>query len=186
MTRLVILDRDGVINRDSDAYIKSLAEWHPYPSAIDAIALLSRSGWTIAIATNQSGIGRGYYGLDTLSAIHARLRELVALAGGRIEMIAYCPHLPEDGCDCRKPKPGMLLDIQHRLGVDPPGDECWMVGDSPRDIEAGIAAGCRTALVRTGNGSRCEGQIRDSYPDTWICKDLAAFTHRLLHPEKSR
>jgi len=178
--KLVILDRDGVINQDSDAYIKSLEEWHPCASAIQAIARLHRGGWTIAIATNQSGIGRGYYTLDTLRSIHARLNDLVEQAGGEIATIAYCPHRPDEACECRKPKPGMLLDVKQRLGVKA-SDECWMVGDSLRDIQAGIACGCHTALVLTGKGQRTWRELDETLSDTWICNDLEHFASRLLH-----
>ncbi len=116
--KLLILDRDGVINQDSDDYIKSLAEWIPIPGAITAIARLSKAGWTLAVATNQSGIARGYYDLVTLESMHARLRELVAEQGGELGMVVYCPHGPDDGCDCRKPKPGMLRQIAQHYGAD--------------------------------------------------------------------
>jgi D-glycero-D-manno-heptose 1,7-bisphosphate phosphatase len=179
MTGLVILDRDGVINEDSDAYIKSLDEWRPLPHSIDAIARLSRAGWQVAIATNQSGIGRGYYDLSTMHAIHRHLLGLVDSAGGHIAMIAYCPHRPDDGCDCRKPKPGMLLQIQRSLGFESL-ENSWMVGDSLRDIQAGQAAGCLTALVGTGKGaSAMAHSSRNSSPD-WHCVDLADFVNRLI------
>ncbi|WP_110643216.1 D-glycero-beta-D-manno-heptose 1,7-bisphosphate 7-phosphatase [Salinicola sp. CPA57] len=179
MAKLIILDRDGVINRDSDAYIKSLSEWEPYPDAIAAIAQLHQNGWTIAIATNQSGIGRGYYDTRTLEQIHCRLRSLVSEAGGEIAIIEYCPHLPADNCDCRKPRAGMLIRIRKSLNI-PTLDGCWMVGDSLRDIQAGIAGGCRTALVLTGKGQRTRRELDEAYSDTWICDDLEAFSKRLL------
>ncbi|KAA0018654.1 D-glycero-beta-D-manno-heptose 1,7-bisphosphate 7-phosphatase [Salinicola corii] len=178
--KLVILDRDGVINRDSEAYIKSLGEWHPYPDSIRAIARLHQKGWKVAIATNQSGIGRGYYTLDTLEAIHDRLIDLVEQAGGEISAIAYCPHRPEEACECRKPKPGMLLDIQKSLNFKV-CDECWMVGDSLRDIQAGLAVGCRTALVETGNGIDSLDGLPQLAPEAWVCRDLASFVEQLLH-----
>ncbi|MCG6656704.1 D-glycero-beta-D-manno-heptose 1,7-bisphosphate 7-phosphatase [Halomonas campisalis] len=155
--RLVILDRDGVINQDSEAYIKSLDEWLPYPRAIEAIARLSRAGWTIAVATNQSGIARGYYDAATLAAMHEELERQVAAAGGEIAHIAYCPHGPDDGCDCRKPLPGLLQQIREALGLESLSGS-WMVGDSLRDLEAGEAMGCRPVLVRTGKGKRTESQ----------------------------
>jgi histidinol-phosphate phosphatase family protein len=114
--KLLILDRDGVINYDSDAYIKSV-EWIPLPGSIEAIAQLSKAGWTVAVATNQSGIARGYYDLATLDAMHARLRTLVAEQGGEVGLIVYCPHGPDEGCDCRKPKPGMLKTIAAHYNV---------------------------------------------------------------------
>ena len=132
--KLLILDRDGVINYDSDAYIKTLEEWVPIPGSVDAIAQLSKAGWTVAVATNQSGIARGYYPLATLEAMHARLRALVAEQGGEVGLIVYCPHGPDEGCACRKPKPGMLLEIASRFTVDLA--YVPVVGDSLRDMEA--------------------------------------------------
>ncbi len=117
LLKLLILDRDGVINYDSDAYIKSVEEWIPLPGAIEAIAQLSKAGWTVAVATNQSGIARGYYDIATLEAMHARLRALVAEQGGEVGLMVYCPHGPDEGCDCRKPKPGMLKTIAEHYKV---------------------------------------------------------------------
>ena len=152
---LVILDRDGVINHDSDNYIKSLDEWVPYPSSVTAIARLTRTGYTVAVATNQSGIARGYYDEATLHAMHEHLISLVEAEGGHIAHIAYCPHVPNDNCQCRKPLPGMLIQIQQILGLESLTGS-WMVGDSLRDIQAGDAVGCKTALVRTGKGVKTE------------------------------
>ena len=117
--KLLILDRDGVINEDSDAYIKSLAEWIPIPGAIAAIARLSQAGWTVAGATNQSGLARGYYDDATLESMHARLRQLVAEQGGEVGLIVHCPHGPDDGCSCRKPEPGMLEQIAAHAQAGP-------------------------------------------------------------------
>ena len=152
--KLLILDRDGVINYDSDAYIKSLEEWIPLPGAVEAIARLSQAGWTVAVATNQSGLARGYYDLATLDAMHTRLRELVAEQGGEVGLIVHCPHGPDDGCACRKPKPGMLLEIASRFNVDLA--DVPVVGDSLRDLQAADAAGAQPVLVRTGKGTRTE------------------------------
>ena len=132
--KLLILDRDGVINYDSDAYIKSVEEWIPLPGSIEAIAQLSKAGWTVAVATNQSGIARGYYDLATLDAMHERLRTLVAQQGGEVGLIVYCPHGPDEGCDCRKPKPGMLRAIAEHYQADLGG--VWFVGDSQGDLQA--------------------------------------------------
>ncbi|MCE8029918.1 D-glycero-beta-D-manno-heptose 1,7-bisphosphate 7-phosphatase [Halomonas daqingensis] len=176
--RLVILDRDGVINRDSDAYIKTLDEWIPYPSSIEAIARLSRAGWQVAIATNQSGIARGYYDETTLATMHAELERLVAAAGGEIAHIAYCPHGPDDGCNCRKPRPGLLEEIRTRLGLDSL-EGSWIVGDSLRDLQAGESMGCRSVLVRTGKGSRTEAN-GSGLENAQIFNDLAAFADWLL------
>jgi D-glycero-D-manno-heptose 1,7-bisphosphate phosphatase len=173
-SRLVILDRDGVINHDSDTYIKSLKEWIPYPTAISAIAKLTHSGYTVAVATNQSGISRGYYDKATLHAMHERLNTLVEAEGGRIAHIAYCPHGPDDHCDCRKPLPGLLLEIQQHLGVETL-EGSWMVGDSLRDLQAGEAVGCNPVLVRTGKGAKTEAK-GVGLEEVYIFNDLAEFT----------
>lgn len=174
--KLLILDRDGVINEDSDDYIKSLEEWIPIPSAIAAIARLSKAGWTIAVATNQSGIARGYYDLATLDAMHARLRELVAEQGGELGIIQYCPHGPDDGCDCRKPRPGMLKRIALHYGVELAG--IWFVGDSSGDLEAALAVDCQPVLVKTGKGERTLAKTLPA--GTLVFDDLAAVAAHLL------
>lgn len=174
--KLLILDRDGVINQDSDAYIKSVEEWIPLPGAIDAIARLSRAGWTVTVATNQSGIARGYYDLATLEAMHERLRRLVREQGGEMGLIVYCPHGPEDACDCRKPRPGLLLQIAEHYAADLKG--IWLVGDSARDLEAIRAVGGQPVLVRTGKGEKTLAKgIED---DTLLFDDLAAVANHLL------
>lgn len=178
---LVILDRDGVINHDSDAYIKSLEEWVPYPSAIDAIAQLNKAGYTVAIATNQSGIARGYYDETTLQSMHDRLTELVEAKGGRIAHIAYCPHGPDDQCACRKPLPGLLLQIQQQLGMDSLTGS-WMVGDSLRDLKAGESVGCRSVLVRTGKGEKTLAS-HTNLENTLVYPDLAAFADWLCRQQ---
>ncbi|RUR30090.1 D-glycero-beta-D-manno-heptose 1,7-bisphosphate 7-phosphatase [Vreelandella andesensis] len=172
--QLVILDRDGVINHDSDAYIKSLEEWVPYPSAIDAIAQLTQAGYIVAVATNQSGISRGYYDEATLHAMHEQLTVLVEAKGGRIAHIAYCPHGPDDHCDCRKPLPGLLLQIQRQLGMESLAGS-WMVGDSLRDLQAGEAVGCQSVLVRTGKGEKTLAN-NIGLENAKIYSDLAEFT----------
>ncbi|TVP50144.1 MAG: D-glycero-beta-D-manno-heptose 1,7-bisphosphate 7-phosphatase [Halomonas sp.] len=172
--KLVILDRDGVINHDSDAYIKSLAEWIPYPSSISAIAQLAKAGFTVAIATNQSGIARGYYTEATLHTMHNQLSTLVEAQGGHIAHIAYCPHGPDDQCQCRKPLPGLLLQIQHQLEMDSLAGS-WMIGDSLRDIQAGECVGCHTVLVRTGKGANTEAK-GIGLEKALIFNDLAEFT----------
>lgn len=174
--RVVILDRDGVINEDSDNYIKSLDEWKPYPQAIEAIRRLTSHGWTVAVATNQSGIARGYYDEATLAQMHDRLMELVRSAGGSIAHIAYCPHGPDDGCTCRKPETGLLEAIQHALKLESL-EGAWMVGDSLRDLQAGMAMGCHPALVRTGKGKQTEARYR--LDKVLVVDDLAAFADYL-------
>ena len=175
--KLLILDRDGVINHDSDAYIKSVEEWVPIPGSIEAIAQLSKAGWTVAVATNQSGIARGYYDLATLDAMHARLRELVAEQGGEVGLIVYCPHGPDEGCACRKPKPGMLQTIAHHYQVELAG--LWFVGDSSSDLKAAQAVDSQPVLVKTGKGIKT---LAGTLPaNTLVFDDLAAIAAELIH-----
>lgn len=175
--KLLILDRDGVINHDSDAYIKTLDEWLPIDSSIAAIARLSRAGWTVAVATNQSGLARGYYDLATLDSMHARLRELVREQGGEVGLIVHCPHGPNDGCDCRKPKPGMLHQIAAHYGVSLSG--VWFVGDSGSDLKAALAVDCQPVLVKTGKGERTLSAPLPA--GTLVFDDLAAVAAQLIH-----
>ncbi len=177
MLKLLILDRDGVINYDSDAYIKSVAEWIPLPGSIEAIAQLSKAGWTVAIATNQSGIARGYYDIATLDAMHARLRTLVAEQGGEVGLVVYCPHGPDEGCDCRKPKPGMLKIIAEHYKVPLAG--IWFVGDSLGDLEAAKAVDSQPVLVKTGKGEKT--QAKNLPVGTLIFDDLAAIAAELIN-----
>ncbi|MBV6285454.1 D-glycero-beta-D-manno-heptose 1,7-bisphosphate 7-phosphatase [Pseudomonas aegrilactucae] len=177
--KLLILDRDGVINQDSDAYIKSLDEWIPIPGSIEAIAQLSKAGWTVAVATNQSGIARGYYSLATLDAMHARLRTLVAEQGGEVGLIVYCPHGPDEGCACRKPKPGMLHAIANHYAVDLAG--VWFVGDSKGDLQAARTVDAQPVLVKTGKG---EQTLSKGVPEaTLIFDDLASIASALIHKQ---
>jgi D-glycero-D-manno-heptose 1,7-bisphosphate phosphatase len=148
--KLVILDRDGVINEDSPDFIKSAAEWKALPGSLEGIARLTRAGYSVAVATNQSGIGRGLLDEATLAAIHRKMQAAVTAAGGCIEAIHYCPHRPGDGCDCRKPKAGLLREIAARFRV--PLDGVPVIGDSGRDIQAARAVGARPILVLTGSG----------------------------------
>lgn len=150
--KLIILDRDGVINEDSDAYIKTPDEWQAVPGSLDAIARLSRAGWRVVVASNQSGLARGYFSMDTLNAIHAKMRRELAQAGGHLDAIFVCPHGPDDGCRCRKPAPGLFEDIARRYDVNLAGVPT--VGDSLRDLQAAVQLGCQPWLVRTGKGLR--------------------------------
>lgn len=150
--KLIILDRDGVINRDSDNFIKSVDEFIPLPGSIEAIARLSQAGYHVAIATNQSGIARGYYSIDTLNAMHDKLRVELTNHGGSIDMIAFCPHGPNDNCDCRKPLPGMYKAIARRF--DTTLKDVPVIGDSLRDLQAAQAVGATPILVKTGKGER--------------------------------
>ena len=175
--KLLILDRDGVINHDSDAYIKSVAEWLPLPGAIEAIAHLHQAGWTVAIATNQSGLARGYYDLATLEAMHERLRSLVAEQGGEVGLIVHCPHGPDDQCSCRKPRPGLLQTIAAHY--DQPLAGVWFVGASLSDLQAATAAAAQPVLVKTGKGLRT--LARELPEGTLIFDDLAAVARHLIH-----
>lgn len=170
---LIILDRDGVINEDSDHYVKSPDEWIPISGSIEAIARLTQAGHWVAVATNQSGIARGYYSEATLNAMHEKMARLVINAGGAIHFIAYCPHGPDDHCDCRKPKPGLLHQIERALKVS--AQDAWMVGDSFRDLQAGQTAGARVALVKTGKGERTLKAHANELMDTPTFSDLAHF-----------
>ena len=155
--RLVILDRDGVINHDSDDFIKSPEEWHPIDGSLEAIAALNRAGFTVIVATNQSGIGRGLYSRRELTAIHRKMRQALANLGGSIRAIYVCPHHPDDGCDCRKPAPGLLRRIE--ADFDQPIVGVPFIGDSVRDAAAAEAVGARPILVLTGNGHRAKNEM---------------------------
>lgn len=168
--KLVILDRDGVINFDSDNYIKTVDEWQPIPGSIEAIASLSKAGFDVCIATNQSGLARGYFSPETLTAMHQKMSVLVNEAGGIIQIIEHCPHGPDDGCKCRKPLPGMIERILQEY-PETVAESVYVVGDSLRDLEAGIAAGCKTLLVKTGKGERT--LTKGGLPEgTVICENL--------------
>jgi len=150
--KLVILDRDGVINHDSDQYIKSPAEWRPITGSIEAIARLHQGGWRIAVATNQSGIGRGLFDMATLNAINDKMMEMVFRQGGRIDALFFCPHTAAEGCGCRKPRTGMLEEIAARFHIELKGVP--LVGDSLKDLQAADAVGAQPILVLTGKGPR--------------------------------
>lgn len=149
--KLVILDRDGTINVDSDRFIKSPDEWRPIPGALEAIARLNGAGYRVAVATNQSGIERGLFDMNALNAIHAKMLKAVLQAGGHIDVIYYCPHSGDADCRCRKPSPGMFVDISQRLNVSMAGVPC--IGDGLRDLQAAKAAGGKPILVLTGKGA---------------------------------
>lgn len=171
--KLIILDRDGTINHDSDKYIKSPAEWKPIKGSLEAIARLGQAGYRVVVATNQSGIARGLFDMATLNAIHDAMHRAVNLAGGRIDAVFFCPHAADAGCACRKPRPGMLLEIGKRMNVDLKA--VHMVGDSRKDLEAAAAAGAKPVLVLTGNGRKTR-DAGDLPPGTVVCEDLAAFS----------
>jgi D-glycero-D-manno-heptose 1,7-bisphosphate phosphatase len=175
--KLIVLDRDGVINYDSDQFIKSPDEWRPIPGSLEAIARLNHAGFRVVVATNQSGLGRGLFDMATLIAINEKMYKAVGHLGGRIDAVFYCPHTADSDCDCRKPKPGMLLEIGQRFGVDPTGVPC--VGDSLRDLEAAQAVNAQPVLVLSGKGEKTlrEGKFPKN---TVIFPDLAFAVTALL------
>lgn len=174
--KLVILDRDGTINLDSEDYIKSPAEWTPIKGSLEAIARLIQADYRVAVATNQSGIGRGLFDTQALFAIHDKLQRALGQVGGRIDAFFFCPHKADDNCRCRKPQPGMLLEVARRFNVAI--EDVSMVGDSRKDVEAAAAAGARPVLVLTGNGAKT--QAEGNLPrGTTVHADLAAFARQL-------
>jgi D-glycero-D-manno-heptose 1,7-bisphosphate phosphatase len=174
--KLIILDRDGTINHDSDAYIKSPEEWRPIEGSLEAIARLTQADYRIAVATNQSGIARGLFDTTTLIAIHNTMQRALGQVGGRIDAFFFCPHAADSACECRKPRPGMLIEIAKRFNVSL--DDTYMVGDALRDLEAAAAAGAKPVLVLTGKGKKTqkEGGLP---PGTIVFPDLAAFAAHL-------
>ncbi|RLA33900.1 MAG: D-glycero-beta-D-manno-heptose-1,7-bisphosphate 7-phosphatase [Gammaproteobacteria bacterium] len=176
--RLVILDRDGVINHDSDEFVKSPSEWEPIDGSIEAIAELSNAGFTVAVATNQSGVGRKLIDMPTLEAIHKKMRQAVTDAGGDLGRIVFCPHHPDDNCDCRKPKPGLLNKLARQYGV--PINGVPMVGDSERDIAAAKAVSGRPILVLTGNGQNTAAVLAEKNEEVETYPDLQAAAKQMI------
>ena len=169
--KIIVLDRDGVINVDSRDYIKTVDEWRPIPGSIEAIAALSKSGYRIAVATNQSGIGRGLYDELALAQMHGKMQDLVEAAGGTIHTVCYCPHTPETNCRCRKPGTGLLEQIANEMNASLTG--CLFVGDSLKDMQAAIAFAMQPILVRTGNGEKTERQLDQLGVDVPVYDSLA-------------
>ena len=178
--KLIVLDRDGVINHDSDHFIKSPEEWRAIPGSLEAIARLNQAGYRVVVATNPSGVGRGLFGMTMLTAIHEKMFKALAQAGGRIDAVFYCPHAADSQCDCRKPKPGMLEAIGSRFGVDL--IDVPAVGDGLRDLQAAHAVGARPILVLTGKGEKtlAAGNLP---PGTMVFPDLAFAASALLAGE---
>ncbi|NOQ88711.1 MAG: D-glycero-beta-D-manno-heptose 1,7-bisphosphate 7-phosphatase [Gammaproteobacteria bacterium] len=177
--KVIVIDRDGVINHDSDAYIKSAEEWLPIDGSLEAISRLNHAGYTVVVASNQSGLSRGYFDIEALSSMHRKMDAMLAKVGGEVDAVFYCPHGPDDSCDCRKPKPGMLLDIGQRYNV--PLSEVIFIGDSISDIKAASNANSQAMLVRTGKGEKAEKILqvegKGSIP---IFDDLAAAVTAIL------
>lgn len=183
--QLVILDRDGVINRDSVDFVKSPDEWIPLKGSLEAIARLSQAGYEVVIITNQSGVGRGLLSADKLGQIHGRMIELVRQLGGQIQTILFCPHHPKDGCECRKPLSGMYSELGDRLGLSFKG--VYSIGDSVRDLQAAKSAGAVPVLVKTGNGKKSLKTIAKQADlelgETLVFDNLAGFVDALLAKE---
>ena len=175
--KLIILDRDGVINADSAQFIKTPDEWKPIPGSIEAIAHLTQAGYRVVVATNQSGVGRGLFDMATLNAIHDKMHHAVSAIGGRIDAVFYCPHAADSTCNCRKPKPGMFEEIARRFNVTLEGVPA--VGDSLRDLQAAAAVAAIPILVKTGKGDKTLA-AGDLPKDTQIFDDLAAVAANLV------
>jgi len=184
--KLIILDRDGKINEECDDHVKSPAEWVPLPGSLEAIARLNHAGWHTVIATNQSGLGRGLFDMASINAMHVKMNQMLAKQGGRIDAVFFCPHTPEDQCECRKPLPGLMQLIGERYGVEL--QDVPLVGDSLRDLQAGAAAGCPTHLVGTGKGATLDAAklaaVLKLVPGTQVHADLGAFADWIIQNER--
>jgi D-glycero-D-manno-heptose 1,7-bisphosphate phosphatase len=182
--KLIILDRDGTLNEDRDDFVKSPDEWQPIEGALEAVARLNQAGWRVVVASNQSGIGRGLFGVSELNAIHTKMHSMLAEVGAKVDAVFFCPHAPGDGCTCRKPLPGLFEQIALRYGIDLKGVPT--VGDSVRDLRAGAAVGCALHAVRTGRAELSGHKIGESagpqaLPDGVLVHDnLAACVDHLL------
>lgn len=174
----IILDRDGVINYDSDNYIRTPDEWLPIPGSLEAIALLHQAGYRIVVATNQSGVARGLYDEKTLEAIHEKMHRAVIHQGGKIEKIFYCPHAPQDACDCRKPKPGLLKQIEKHFDISL--NNVPYVGDSLRDLQAAQTVSAKPILVRTGYGETTLINEKNNLKNILVFSNLLEVAHYLL------
>jgi len=182
MSRMVIIDRDGVINQDSDSYIKSADEWIPISGSLEAISRLKKAGYLVTVASNQSGLARGFYSEETLKQIHDKMKQMLAVRGASVDGIFYCPHGPEANCVCRKPKPGLLIQIAHQFDIDL--SVTPFVGDSISDIQAAQMANALPVLVRTGKGEH----VMQHYPeavDVPVYDDLAHFVRDTLKKNAS-
>lgn len=182
IVKLVILGRDGILNAYRDDHVKAPEEWEPIHGALEAVARLNHAGWHTVVATNQAGIGRGMIDMSVINAVHAYMNQRLQQVGGRLDAVFFCPHTPEDGCDCRKPKPGLMLQIGKRYGIEL--GTVPMVCDTLRDLQAAQAAGCEPHLVRSGRAEHLSTEevqrMVEQVPATEVHRDLAAFAERLL------
>ncbi len=188
--KLVILGRDGVLNQYRDDHVKAPHEWQPVPGALEAVARLNHAGWHAVVATNQAGIGRGLLDMASLNAVHRRMMQELAECGGRIDAVFFCPHTPEDHCECRKPLPGLMLQIAERYGLTGQMAKVPMVCDTARDLQAAQAAGCEPHLVRTGRAAALSAEQLAQWvagiDGVVVHADLAAFAEFVLHREHTR
>jgi D-glycero-D-manno-heptose 1,7-bisphosphate phosphatase len=186
-TKLVILGRDGILNKYREDHVKAPAEWVPVPGALEAVAKLNHAGWHAVVATNQAGIGRGMIDMASVNAIHAHMNHALLAQGGRLDAVFFCPHTPEDGCSCRKPQPGMMRDIGQRYGVDL--QHVPMVADTLRDLQAAEAAGCEPHLVLTGRAAALSADEVEAMlvkvPGATAHRDLGAFADFLLRRDQT-
>lgn len=182
VVKLVILGRDGILNDFRDDHVKAPEEWFPIPGALEAVARLNHAGWHAVVATNQSGIGRGMIDMASVNAVHAHMLRMLMKVGGRLDAVFFCPHTPEDHCDCRKPLPGLMGDIGKRYGIDL--KHVPMVADTLRDLQAAAAAGCEPHLVLSGRAAGLDaqqiGHIVEQVPGTQVHADLDAFVDHLI------
>ena len=178
--KLIILDRDGTINQDADEFVKSPEDWIALPGSLEAVARLNHAGFTVVVASNQSGLGRGLFDVAAMNATHAKMHSLLATVGGRVDAVFYCPHTPDDGCSCRKPLPGLFEQIGERYGIELKG--VATAGDNLRDMLAGAAVGCEPHLVLTGKGAQYRGNaLPATFPKgTVVHEDLAGFADFIL------
>lgn len=187
-SKLIVIDRDGTLNPDPEDYLRSPDDWQPLPGALEAVARLNQAGWRVVVATNQSGLGRGLFDIATLNDIHARMHKALAQAGGRVEAVFFCPHAPEDACACRKPAPGLFVQIGQRFGMDM--SRVPAAGNAVRHVQAAAAAGCPTHLLLTGQSEALRGRsslgsdlataVPTLPPGTQVHDDLSAFADWLL------
>ena len=182
--KLIILGRDGVLNRYREDHVKEAQEWEPIAGAPEAVARLNQAGWHAVVATNQAGIGRGLIDMSSLNAVHQAMYRCLAAAGGRLDAVFFCPHTPEEQCECRKPLPGMMLQIAQRYGLEL--TQVPMVCDNLRDLKAAVAAGCQPHLVRTGRAAALDDEqvqaLLQQVPGTRVHRDLGALAESLLRP----
>lgn len=183
--KLVILGRDGILNEFRDDHVKSPDEWQPVPGALESVARLNHAGWHVVVATNQSGIGRGMIDMASVNAIHARMVQRLAMVGGRVDAVFFCPHAPEDHCDCRKPLPGLMHEVGKRYGIEL--KQVPMLSDTLRDLQAAHAAGCGPHLVRSGRAAALNDeqvrQLAAQVSGALVHDDMAAFVDHLLRRE---